>query len=61
MNATLKGISHTALGIAMFFLPAFVAGHQDIANMTIGAALAAVLNVLLSYTVPTTTGASSRQ
>lgn len=61
MKAHWIALAHTVLALALTFLPGLIASHQGIANLTVGGALALVINTLLAYTIPVTNGASSHQ
>lgn len=60
MNSVLKGLLHTAITLLALYVPALL-GSSHLADVTIGTVVAAVLNWLLSHSVPTTTGASVKQ
>lgn len=60
MNSGVKGIIHTVLSIVSLYLPTLITGNPY-ASLTIGAVIASLLNWALSKTVPTTSGASTRQ
>lgn len=60
MPSSLKAVCHTILSIIGLWLPTLISTNQW-GTLTIGAVLTAILNFLLSYTIPTTTGASRMQ
>lgn len=60
MNAIFKALLHSALTIVALIAPTIFAQHASFFNMSLGAAIGLLLNFLVSYTIPTTTGASAR-
>lgn len=58
MNAFLKGTLHSIASAIIMYIPL---AHFSLLNLTVGGIITIVANWLVSYTIPTTTGASSRQ
>lgn len=61
MNSTFKGLLHAVLGGIALVLPTVITHYASLFNITLGGLLSWAVSTALSYTVATTTGASSRQ
>lgn len=61
MPSSIKAFLHSALTITALIAPTYLAQHASFFNMSLGAFIGLVLNFLLSYTIPTTTGKSAMQ
>jgi len=56
MPSSIKSVLHTLASGLAAWLPL---AHFSWLNLTVGGLIALILNFILSYTVPTTTGASA--
>lgn len=61
MNSLLKGLSHTVISLIPMGVAFILATHSPVLDVTVGQIISVIGNVLLSYFVPTTTGASVAQ
>lgn len=61
MPASIKAFLHSFLTIVALVAPTVMASNASLFNMSLGAFIGLVLNFLLSYTIPTTTGKSAMQ
>ncbi len=56
----MKGLAHMIISTLSLWIPTFFSAHPDL-NLTISAVIGILLNIGLSHTIPTTTGASANQ
>lgn len=60
MQSFTKGVFHSLVTILALWIPTLLL-QSHIADMTIGSVASILLNWLISHSIPTTTGVSSRQ